>query len=265
MSTRDSGDIAALYDAWAVDYHVAYADWDGTIVRQGAALRDVLAAVGVAPAARVLDCTAGIGTQALGLAGAGYRVAASDLSPAEIKRLQHEADRRGLPVDAAVADLLQLSTALPASASWRGFDAVLSANSLTHLALTADLATAFAQMAGVCRPGGIVMVTNRDYDALAASRPTSTPVQRSTGAAGEERLSFQLWHWAADGRSYRMEDVLLVHPSANEEWQMRHRSTVLRAWLRADIDAAASAAGLVDPTWHEEHWQPVATFRVPPR
>jgi SAM-dependent methyltransferase len=255
-------DVAALYDEWAADYHAAHANWDEAITQHGRALRDVLACCGVAPPARVLDCTAGIGTQALGLADAGYEVSASDLSPVQIRRLQHEADARGLMIDAAVADLLQLTRTLPRSATWSRFDVVLSANSLTHLGSIAELTVAFTEMAGVCRRGGCVVVTNRDYDALVDARPTSTPVQRSLDDDGTERLSFQLWDWADDGCSYRMEDVLVVRPAAGAEWTARSRVTTLYPWRRADVDAAAAAAGLREPTWHDEHWQPIATYRV---
>jgi SAM-dependent methyltransferase len=255
-------EIADFYDAWAADYDAAYADWRVAMSVHGTALAAALAGREVAPPARVLDCTCGIGTQAIGLAVAGYSVSGSDISAAEVDRARTEAARLGASARFAVADLLDLDGSLPAD--WGSYDAVVTANSLTHMADEASLVRVFAQMAGACRPGGVVVVTNRDYDAIADSRPRSTAVQRSV-SAGVQRTSFQLWDWAADGRSYRMEDVLLTRPESSSamEWTVRSRSTTLYAWRRADIDRAAAAAGLVDSEWLTTDWQPIATFRVP--
>ena len=288
--------IVGFYDAWAVDYDAAHADWRASVVAQGALLADALALRGVGPAQRVLDCTCGIGTQAIGLALNGYTVCGSDISSAEVERARREASNFDVTAEFAVADLLRLSSSLPPS--WHAFDVVLSANSLTHLPDEATLIAAFVQMAEVCRPGGIIAVTNRDYDDHnhdddrdsadrdSAERPISTPVQLSV-VADVRRASFQLWEWADDGRSYRMEDVLLTRPVAEPAvpWTARSRSTTLYAWRRADIERAATAAGLTDIEWThpqqahpqqahpqqthpqqthpQKPWQPIATMHTP--
>ena len=253
-------EIAGFYDAWAADYDAAYADWADSVRTQGRLLAAALADRGVTPGARVLDCTCGIGTQAIGIALAGYDVLGSDISPAEVERARAEAARFGVPAEFVAADLLDLGGTLPET--WSGFDAVITANSLTHMAEERTLVRAFVQMAATCRSGGIVAVTNRDYDTV--GQPVATAVQRSTSAGVErvERVSFQLWDWSADGRSYRMADMLLTRPEApiDGQWTVRSRSTTLHAWRRADIERAAAAAGLVDPQWHETPWQPIATW-----
>ncbi|MCU1364785.1 MAG: type 11 methyltransferase [Ilumatobacteraceae bacterium] len=254
--------IAKFYDEWAVDYDAAHSDWRATVVAHGTLLAEALAARGIVPRARVLDCTCGIGTQAIGLALQGYVVSASDLSAREIDRARAESATFGVELDLTVADLLHLDSTLPAS--WRGFDAVISANSLTHLGDDDTLFAAFTQMAGRCRPGGVVAVTNRDYEAVADRRPSSTPVQQ-TALDGIRRASFQLWDWAVDGHSYRMEDVLLSRSEEDPDgvWTVRSRATTLHAWRPADIDRAAFAAGLGDAEWTQHGHQPIATFIVP--
>ena len=254
------GEITGFYDAWSADYDAAFADWAASVRVQGAVLAAALEDRGIGRGARVLDCTCGIGTQAIGLALAGHEVRGSDISAAEVERARTEAVKFETTAEFVVADLLDLHGSLPTG--WNGFDGVLSANSLTHMADEATLVRAFAQMAGVCRSNGVVAVTNRDYDSI--GRPTSTAVQRST-SAGVHRVSFQLWDWAADGRSYTMEDVLLTRPesSGDGEWNVRSRTTTLYAWRRSDLEHAAADAGLLDVRWHETAWQPIATFRAP--
>src|ERR1700736_5531060 len=60
------------------------------------ALLSALAMSTSTDAGLVLDCACGIGTQALGLARAGYNVEGTDLSRAEIERAKAEAFSRGL-------------------------------------------------------------------------------------------------------------------------------------------------------------------------
>jgi hypothetical protein len=62
----------AFYDDLALDYHLIFADWEASIARQAEALAPLLGA-----AETVLDAACGIGTQALGLARAGFAVTAS--------------------------------------------------------------------------------------------------------------------------------------------------------------------------------------------
>jgi 2-polyprenyl-3-methyl-5-hydroxy-6-metoxy-1,4-benzoquinol methylase len=80
------------------------------------------------PPARVLDCACGIGTQALGLAREGYRVHATDLSGAAVRRAETEARARGIQATFGVADMRSLPEAVGG-----GFDVVVSAdNALRH-------------------------------------------------------------------------------------------------------------------------------------
>jgi 2-polyprenyl-3-methyl-5-hydroxy-6-metoxy-1,4-benzoquinol methylase len=58
-----------------------------------------------------LDCTCGIGTQALGLAALGYSVVGTDISTEAIRRARTEAETRGLNAQFRVADLRSLSVA----------------------------------------------------------------------------------------------------------------------------------------------------------
>jgi hypothetical protein len=72
MAGSDAEATLAFYDGFADDYHLAYGgDWDAAVAQQGAAL-DALIRGALPAAADVLDCSCGIGTQAIGLARIGY-------------------------------------------------------------------------------------------------------------------------------------------------------------------------------------------------
>src|SRR5262245_33210489 len=115
---------ADFYDDLAPDYHLLFADWSAAIAAQP----EVLDRLITAPAAAVLDCACGIGTQAIGLAARGHHVVASDLSPVAARRAASEAAARGLNVRALAADMRRLPFAAAA------FDVVVCVdNAIAHL------------------------------------------------------------------------------------------------------------------------------------
>src|SRR6185369_9466891 len=101
--------VADFYNRLAGDYHLLFADWDRAVRRQGDILDRLIAARLGPPPQRVLDCSCGIGTQAIGLAERGYVVHATDLSAAAVERAARESDRLGVPLTTGVADLRDLA------------------------------------------------------------------------------------------------------------------------------------------------------------
>jgi glycine/sarcosine N-methyltransferase len=250
-------DVAALYDDWAEDYEAMHADWAATIRRHGSLLAEALEERGVVPPATVLDCTCGTGTQAIGLSLNGYAVSGADISARELELARSTASRYGVDVPFALGDLLQ-----PPGPGRPLFDAVLTANSLTHFHDEATLRLVLANAVASIKPGGLFATINRDYDEP-SSRVTSTAPQSSV-RDGRRRVSFQLWEWDDAQKSYRMDSLLLTaayDPASHlpPVWETRSRSVTLRAWRRADIEVAALDAGLVDVVWHETAWQPIMT------
>ncbi|MFC8431260.1 class I SAM-dependent methyltransferase [Streptomyces sp. NPDC057253] len=243
-----------FYDSLAPDYHRIFADWDASMARQAAALG---ALVGSGPH-RVLDCSCGIGTQAIGLALAGHRVVGSDLSPVAAARAAAEATARGARIPTAAADMRQL----PFTSSV--FDVVVCAdNSLAHLLTAPDVAAALAGMRRVLRDGGLLLLTLRDYDAIRRTLPAAMPPQVSEDADGRV-ITFQLWHWHEDGERYDQEYFQLV--PADGDWAVRVRRTTSWALTRAQVTEFVTAAGFVDVRWHDPassgFYQPVLTARA---
>src|SRR6266545_49187 len=179
---------ASFYDEVADDYHLIFADWDESVDLQGRFIASLLRGHGLATGA-VLDCSCGIGTQAIGLAKAGYVVTATDISPASVKRCAREASARGLLIRTGHADMRSLEGV-------KGpFDAVISfGNALPHLLDDADLQSAACAMRRVLRPGGVLLGSIRDYDSALRNRPSGDLPRRFQTDAGE-RILFQVWDW----------------------------------------------------------------------
>ena len=187
--------VEGFYDGLAPIYHLIYPDWEASIHSQAIALDGLIREHWGEEKLRILDVACGIGTQALGLAGLGHAVTASDLSAAALERARSEAARRGLSIDFSVADM----RALPPRFREQ-FDLVIACdNAVPHLLSDADLLQAFEQMLACTRPGGGCLITVRDYD-----REERAGVQMKPYGArdvdGKRYLIFQVWDF--DGPCY---------------------------------------------------------------
>lgn len=251
--------VRAFYDQIADHYHLLFADWRASVERQAMVLDQLIRnEIGPGPHA-ILDCACGIGTQAIGLAWLGHRVHATDLSSAAIARAKREAEAAGVAVSFGVADMRELEAEVSGT-----FDVVLACdNALPHLLRDADLRMAIANMAGKLRPDGLLLTSIRDYDRLIAHQPRSEQPRVFDDPDGR-RITFQIWDWAADGRSYVLH--LFILQQLGTEWHTTCASTEYRALQRAELDAALLAAGLERLRWHEPddsgYYQPIVTARA---
>jgi SAM-dependent methyltransferase len=252
--------VSGFYDALADDYHLIHTDWDESLRWQGTLLdRLISAKLGPGPHG-IYDCTSGIGTQALGLAALGHRVHASDISPGEVARLKREAKARNLAVGSEVADILELEEMAEGP-----FDVVLACdNSLAHMLDDDALDRAVANMATRTRPGGLVLTSIRDYDALGETRPQFAPPS-TLDIPNSRRIMLQFWDWRDEGRVYGM--TLFILHRADGDWKMTHSETALRAVRRDELTAAFDRAGLESIEWHmpgdDGFYQPLITARKP--
>ena len=122
------------------------------------------------------------------MAALGYAVTASDLSAGAVRRLRDEAVARGLAIDARVADMRDAW-----SAHGRTFDVVLCAdNSLPHLLTDDDILRALRGFLRCTAPGGVCLVSIRDYDATDWRTARIHP-HGVHQADGERWVLFQMW------------------------------------------------------------------------
>ncbi len=245
-----------FYDDLAGTYDRIYADWWSAAVQTGEVLARLLE--GITPPASILDCTCGIGTQALPLAAKGFRVTGTDLSGRSIERARAEAEARGLAAEfhqADVRDIPELGE----------FDAVISCdNSLPHLLTDEDLGLALTSIRRRLHPGGLLLATIRDYDQILRDGIQGVP-PRIHGTGRDRRIIAQAWEWADDKRTLTLNHIMLTQTDTG--WDTAVRTTTYRALRRAELDTALQTAGFTAIRWafpdDSGYYQPVVTARAP--
>jgi len=184
-----------FYDELADLYHLLYEDWPASIERQGATLSALIRAHD-ASAVVVADVACGIGTQALGLAAHGYRVIGSDLSSGALERLRREATTRALAIEARVDDMSRLDTY-----SDGAVDVLIACdNAVPHLLSDDQILNAFRQFHRVIRPGGLCILSVRDYAAMPPASVRFVPYGLREVPGGRVAV-FQVWEY--EGQRYR--------------------------------------------------------------
>jgi SAM-dependent methyltransferase len=185
--------IEAFYDELAPYYKFLYADWEASVKRQAAALDGVIREFFGADARRILDAACGIGTQSIGLAGLGYAVSASDISPSEVERARVEATQRNLAIDFRVADMRQLRRAFTEQ-----FDIVIACdNAVPHLLNDAEIQQAFRQFYDCTTPHGGCIISVRDYTNLERGGRQLHP-RLAHDVPDGRIIMFDLWEFDGD-------------------------------------------------------------------
>ena len=244
-----------FYDSLASAYDKLFMDWNAAAHEQAVILDRIFRDRGFDPAASVLDCACGIGTQSVGLAALGYSVTASDISKAELAEAEKRASENNVSLRLEHADFCALSDKFSET-----FDIILCMdNALPHMLSRDALASAIASITGRMNPGGIFVASIRDYDALLQTKPPYSPPYIHKTAAGQ-RVSFQTWHWEDD--HYKLIQYII---DDGDDLQTSKFECEYRATTRAEITDLLLSHGCSEVNWYfpEEtgFYQPIAVAR----
>jgi len=232
-----------FYNDLASSYRLIYQDFDGAVQRQGRVLDKVIRRFHP-PGKKLalLDCSCGIGTQAVGLAQYNYEVHATDLSPRAVREARKVAKRFGASISLGVADFRELSRQVKGL-----FDVVISCdNSLPHLLTDRDLLSGLRNIYSKLKPGGLFLLGVRDYDSLLKTRPDFTPPTVKRDSLGE-RVYFQVWDWQKGKNIYTVHLFLLRRIGRN--WKTQCHTTRYRAMSRKELTALMKKSGFTGIRW----------------
>jgi len=218
-----------LYDSLAADYD-RFVNWEGRLSHELPFFTSPFEQHGVR---RVLDAACGTGHHAIALARQGYRVVGTDLSAPMIARAVENAAVRDVDVTFTVAGLGGYA------ALGQTFDAAIClGNSLPHLLTGAAVEEALADFAAVLRPGGLLVIQNRNFDRVWRERERFMPPQPFRDAEGEW-IFVRFYDFYEETLAFNM----LRLRRTEEGWSQSVESTQLRPIFALDLAPALAAAG----------------------
>ena len=235
-----------LYDPFSADYD-RFVNWKERLAYELPFIEQQLTASG---ARRVLDAACGTGMHAIALAQRGYDVTGADLSVGMVERARENAAVIGSEARFVVAGFGELAARLALSGAegmGNDFDALLClGNSLPHV-LTADaLHATLTDFAAVLRPGGLLLIQNRNFDAVmrgeAARARWMSPQAHREG--GREWLFVRFYDFNPDGTLAF--NILTLRREQAGEWIQQIEATTLRPLLHAELLDALAVAGFGD-------------------
>jgi glycine/sarcosine N-methyltransferase len=220
-----------LYDALGADYD-RFVNWADRLAHELPFLERVFQEHGVR---RVLDAACGTGQHTIALAQRGYQAMGADLSAVMIERAQENAAATAANATFRLAGLGELARL------GERFDAAIClGNSLPHLLSAAAVAQALRDLATVLRPGGVLVVQNRNFDRVWAERERFMPPQ-SHRAGDEEWLFVRFYDFHKATVTFHM--ARLHRASSEQGWVQDVQSTELRPIFSDKLARELKTAG----------------------
>jgi len=188
---------AQMYDAFSKDYD-RFVNWKARLSAEIPFLKSELGKLDHDPGTElsILDAACGTGQHAIALVKAGYNCTGADFSEAMISRARENANHAGLKMTFLQAGFGQLSKKFGED----HFDGLIClGNSLPHLLDAHSLADALADFCTVLKPGGKIILQNRNFDLVLAEKVRWMPPQ--TFREGEETMLYaRFYDFDEDGR-----------------------------------------------------------------
>ncbi len=174
---------------------------------------------------------------AIAVAQHGHLAAGADLSAEMVSRARLNAAAAGEPLHFEVAGFGELASTFGAGK----FDALLClGNSLPHVLTAELLSAALVDFAALLRPGGLVLIQNRNFDAVLRTRARWMEPQAHR-EGDSEWIFLRFYDFDPDGLiTFNM---LTLKRTGNAAWQQRHTSSRLRPIVQGQLIPALAAAG----------------------
>ena len=219
-----------MYDAFSDDYD-RFVNWSSRLAFEMPFIETQLAQVSPKPgqALTLLDAACGTGWHAIALAQRGHQVTGADLSEGMVDRAQANAHAKHVRVRFIQAGFDQLALTAGAGA----FDAVLClGNSLPHVTGPETLQAALDNFSACLRPAGLLLLQNRNFDAVLAERQRWMEPQAQADG-NEEWLFLRFYDFLADGMIQF--NIIDLYRRNAQAWQQRIHSTRLYPLLHAEL------------------------------
>ncbi len=188
----------------------------------------------------ILDAACGTGMHAVALARLGHHLSGADLVPEMVELSKQNARSAGVTLDLKIAGFGELERAF----GTRRFDLLLClGNSLPHILNLEDLTNTFKDFAACLRPGGILLIQNRNFDAVMATMDRwMEPQAHSEG--NNEWLFQRFYDFEPDGL-IRF-NIITLKRREHGDWTSSVTSTRLFPQLKNDLSERLAYTGFTN-------------------
>lgn len=226
-----------MYDTFSDDYD-RFVNWNNRLAGELPFLQKMIgAAARQWRSTRVLDAACGTGMHAIALAKAGYATCGADLSSGMIARARNNAQSAGVDARFTAVGFGGLEGEFGSGQ----FDAVLClGNSLPHLLNPQELLAALRDFAACLRPGGLLLIQNRNFDAVMVKRDRWMEPQAHREGE-KEWLFVRFYDFTAQGLIQF--NILTLTREGQADWRQQLTSTMLYPLVESELFAGLSQAG----------------------
>jgi len=225
-----------MYDSLSKDYDY-FVNWPERLAYEMPFIEaQIRSVVGEAYPVKVLDAACGTGMHVIALAQAGFAAAGADLSAGMIERAIANAAAAGVQADFQTAGFGALA------GRFFGYDALLClGNSLPHVLSISELAKTLTDFAACLRPGGLLLVQQRNFDAVLAQHTRWMKSERAGQVGDREWLFVRFYDFDPDGLITF--NIITLVRNGQGDWQQKVDSTRLYPLRRDELVDALEAAG----------------------
>ena len=224
----------ALYDDFAEDYD-RFVNWDARLAYEMPFFESLFEKHSIV---RVLDSACGTGRHAIALAERGFVAAGADASKPMVMRAQRTALASGAKVSFYQAGFGEMAASLGET-----FGAVLClGNSLPHLLSAAAVRSALEDMAQLLRPGGLLILQNRNFDRV-WERQERFMSPQAYREGDREWLFLRFYDYGPEAISF---NVVTLLRDERGRWQQSVNSTTLRPIFHDEVRRILTDLGFED-------------------
>ena len=196
---------------------------------------------GVKPA--ILDAACGTGMHAIELARRGYRSAGADLSCLMVEKARLNANEAGVDVVFKPVGFMHLDETFKDKKIYP-FDALIClGNSLPHLTSEEDIRMALADFGACLRLGGLLVLQNRNFDAVMAKRERWIGPQ-SQKEGDKECLFLRFYDFDADGLITF--NIVRLSRENDAPWTQKLSTVRLFPLMQAQLTRLLEESGFTD-------------------
>lgn len=223
----------STYDDFSHDYD-RFVNWEARLAAELPFVRTFLTALEKETRERpcILDAACGSGMHAIALAAEGYNASGADFSPGMIAKARENALQAGAHMSFKAAPFGSLAEAFRHESPFP-FDLIMClGNSLPHLLSSAHIHSALLDLAACLRPGGCLILQNRNFDAIMDRKERwIAPQSRQVGDG--EWIFLRFYDFDPDGLITF--NIVRLHRINKDGWQQKVSTTRLYPLKEAEM------------------------------